>query len=164
MINKYFLIFFSCPYKTVASHLPSSVSAMFWRIVCSRGNKQQTVFIICNLKLPRRLNSIKSSRAQLIAGRNRRFGNCLCPHHQGCDHKDSSRNVGFYLQPINAAVCPRRFYWIFIIFQHSFTFLQFHFRCNRLIWVKLSLCRVSVSTTKTLKHTARGPNVSCGPL
>jgi hypothetical protein len=50
---------------------------------------------------------------QLVAGRNRRFGNCLCPHHQGSDddgERDSSRNVGFYLKSIEAAVFLRRFY------------------------------------------------------
>jgi hypothetical protein len=32
-------------------------------------------------------------------------------HHNPDDgDRDSSRNVGFYLQPTDAAVCPRRFY------------------------------------------------------
>jgi hypothetical protein len=36
------------------------------------------------------------------------------PHHHNPDDgdRDSSRNVGFYLQPIGAAVCPKRLYWI----------------------------------------------------
>jgi hypothetical protein len=36
----------------------------------------------------------------------------LSPHHQGCDDgdRDSSRHGGFYLQPIDAAMCPRIFY------------------------------------------------------
>jgi hypothetical protein len=28
---------------------------------------------------------LRTQPCQLVAGRNRRFGNCLCPHHQGCD-------------------------------------------------------------------------------
>jgi hypothetical protein len=53
--------------------------------------ESETKYMIYNLKLPQRLHSIESSRA-------RRFGN------------HGSRNVGLFLQPIYAAVCPRRFY------------------------------------------------------
>jgi hypothetical protein len=35
-----------------------------------------------------------------------------CHHNPDDGDRDSSRNVGSYLQPIDAAVCPRRFYWI----------------------------------------------------
>jgi hypothetical protein len=49
---------------------------------------------------------------QSVGGRNRRFGNHLCPYNQNPDNgdRDGSGNVGFFLQPIDAAVCPRRFY------------------------------------------------------
>jgi hypothetical protein len=62
---------------------------------------------------------------QLVAGRIRHFGNHLCPRqgsdvtgypehslYRGNGDRDDSWNVGFFPQPTDAAVCPRRFYWI----------------------------------------------------
>jgi hypothetical protein len=51
-------------------------------------NQRIYIMMIHNLKLSRRLiNQIFSGTQprQLVAGRNQRFGNYLCPHHQGCD-------------------------------------------------------------------------------
>jgi hypothetical protein len=73
--------------------------------------------MLYNLKLSRRLNSVKSSRAHsriiiLMMG------------------TDGSRNVGLFLQPIDASVCPRRFYWVENVVQlmssyRIYTFLSF---------------------------------------
>jgi hypothetical protein len=76
--------------------------------------------------------SIKSSRAQSRVNwlqEETDVSGTICPHHQGFDvtvhperslyrgnqsrqnlddgDRDGSRNVGFFLQPIDAAVCPR---------------------------------------------------------
>jgi hypothetical protein len=73
-------------------------------------------FTIYNLKLSRWLNSIKSSQAHSCVNwlqvETNVSGTISVPIIRVYDDVDTnmSWNVSFYLQPTDAAVCPRRFY------------------------------------------------------
>jgi hypothetical protein len=68
-----------------------------------------------NLKLSRRLNSIKSSREHSRVN--------WLQEETDVSGTDGSRNFDFFLQLIDAAVCPRRFYGVLKL-KHQFALLS----------------------------------------